>query len=95
MDMLDVHEQHLYRKIKLNHRQSTVHSAYEVLFPSYECASKIYQIAIQWNWLHMAVDDAAFRQEMEVFHNKCRRTNPSQAAETSWLGLYFAYLTVR
>lgn len=94
MNMLDQHEQRLYTALKLHHREPTVTGIHQVLFPSSECAAILFDHGARWMWLHMAVDHQQFQMEATVYHAKCRIASPHQAAEASWLGLYFAYLTV-
>lgn len=91
----DPFERMLYARLRAHRRPSTVQSLACVVVPSARCSRALLQHAFQWtSWLHCAIDHAEFAAQHHHFLRRCEAGSLETAAETPWLGLYFAHLSV-
>ncbi|GME61721.1 hypothetical protein P154DRAFT_450946 [Neofusicoccum parvum] len=90
----DPFERMLYARLRAHRRPSTVQSLACVVVPSARCSRALLQHAFQWtSWLHCAIDHAEFAAQHHHFLRRCEAGSLETAAETPWLGLYFAHLS--
>ncbi|RSM05238.1 hypothetical protein CEP52_006387 [Fusarium oligoseptatum] len=86
----------LYRKLKQHRRKVTVEGVEDVVLPSEETSSRIIRFGDRWtSWLYFALDHPPFYEDHRLFQDRRRQLEFDQSADAAWLGIYFAYLTVR
>ncbi|RTE73710.1 hypothetical protein BHE90_011849 [Fusarium euwallaceae] len=86
----------LYRKLKQHRRKVTVEGVEDVVLPSEETSSRIIRFGDRWtSWLYFALDHPSFYEDHRLFQDRRRQLEFDQSADAAWLGIYFAYLTVR
>lgn len=88
----------LVGRLRRTPRRERLHSPSKVLFPSQECVENLLGHGATWtSWLSGAVDQAKFESEVDSFYNASSASRFEQIwspAGQSWLGMFFAYLTV-
>lgn len=86
----------LYSKLKQHRRKVTVEAVEDVVLPSEETSSLIIRFGDRWtSWLYFALDHPSFHEDHRLFQERRRQLALEQSADAAWLGIYFAYLTVR
>lgn len=90
----DIFERHLFENVQ----QAPFHSSFDpecILLPTRGCSMKFVDHDKTWNsWVHYAVQYPDFDQEHDLFWEKLETGTPIEDIDPSWLGLYFAVLTV-
>lgn len=92
------HEERLYKLLRSGPRRERIYGISQVLFPSQACSTALLLHGARWtSWLHGAVDQDIFENEVISFYSASdtgrfeQLTDPSRQA---WLGMFFAYITV-
>lgn len=88
----------LVGRLRKEPRRERLSSPSKALFPSQECVKTLLGHGAIWtSWLSGAIDQEIFEGEVDTFYNASSASRFEQIwspAGQSWLGMFFAYLTV-
>lgn len=80
--------------IKSSSRTRTVEHFSDIVFPPEQLSRDLVDHGFEWTaWLHCSISPSEFSKQHEDYLHKLRLYPASQAADYSWLALYFAHIT--